>query len=166
MPSSFPLQPLLELSQLRLDQAARELGELIAGEHQASTRLALLVNYRDEYHGRFLAAAASGIGLGEWSNYTRFLARIDDAIVTAAQSVTLTQQRTLAGQQDWMGKHGKVRAFSTLADRHQARLAGEEQRAEQKASDEHGARRYAGGGNSLNPFHISLLQATAGEFAG
>lgn len=166
MPPPFPLQPLLDLSQLRLDQASRELGELIAGEHQASARLALLVNYRDEYHGRFLAAAADGIGPVEWSNYTRFLARIDDAIVTAAQSVSQTQQRTLAGKQDWMGKHGKVRAFCTLADRHQARAADDEHRAEQKASDEHGARRHAGRASGLNPFQISPLLAMAGEFAG
>lgn len=165
MSPPFPLQPLLDLSQLRLDLAARELGELIAGEHQASTRLALLVRYRDEYHGRFLAAAARGIGLSEWSNYTSFLARIDDAIVTAAQSVTLTQQRTLAGQQNWMGKHGRVRAFSALADRHQARAAGEEQRAEQKVSDEYGARRHANNGIGFNPFRMYPSAVTAGELA-
>lgn len=143
MATNFPLQTLLNLSQLHLDQATRELGELIAGEHQASTRYALLVRYRDEYHSRFLVAAENGLGLSEWSNYTRFIARIDDAIVTAAQSVAQTQQRTLAGQQDWMGKQGRVKAFNTLADRHQAVVAGEEQRAEQKASDEFGARSFS-----------------------
>lgn len=154
MATTFPLQTLLDLSQLHLEQAARELGDLIAGEHHASTRYELLVRYRDEYHTRFLQAAESGIGLSEWSNYNRFLARIDDAIVTAAQSVALTQQRTLAGQQDWMGKQGRVKAFSTLAERHQAVLAVEEQRAAQKASDEHGARNHSSKGSGLNPFQV------------
>ena len=45
MPPVFPLQPLLDLSQMRLDQAARELGELIAGEQEATKRLALLLQY-------------------------------------------------------------------------------------------------------------------------
>ena len=155
MATNFPLQTLLNLSQLHLDQATRELGELIAGEHQASTRYALLVRYRDEYHSRFLVAAESGLGLSEWSNYTRFIARIDDAIVTAAQSVAQTQQRTLAGQQDWMGKQGRVKAFSTLADRHQAVVVEEEQRAEQKASDEFGARSFANKNDGANAAQAS-----------
>lgn len=150
MATNFPLQTLLNLSQLHLDQATRELGELIAGEHQASTRYALLVRYRDEYHSRFLVAAENGLGLSEWSNYTRFIARIDDAIVTAAQSVAQTQQRTLAGQQDWMGKQGRVKAFSTLAERHQAVVDVEEQRAEQKASDEFGARSFSNQNDGAN----------------
>lgn len=143
MSPPFPLQSLLDLSHLRLDEAARMLGELIAGEQEASQRLSLLMQYREEYHARFLTAVKNGIGPGEWSNYTRFFARIDDAIVPATLSVTLTQQRTLAGQQDWMGRNGRVKAFNTLADRHRSQIACQELRAEQKASDEHGARRYA-----------------------
>lgn len=166
MSSIFPLQPLLDLSQLRLDQAARELGDLIAGEHQASTRLALLVKYRDEYHTRFLDASARGIGLSEWSNYTRFLGRIDDAIVIATASATQTQQRTLAGQEDWMGKHGRVRAFTTLADRHQARAAGEEQRAAQKTSDEFGMRSRVGNAIGFNPFQLYQSAVTTEELVG
>lgn len=163
MSTPFPLQTLLDLSQLHLDQATRELGELIAGEHQASTRYALLVRYRDEYHSRFLRAAENGLGLSEWSNYTRFIARIDDAIVTAAQSVAQTQQRTLAGQQDWMGKQGRVKAFSTLAERHQAVIAGEELRAEQKASDEFGARSHSNkseAAKATQPAPTALPKAT------
>lgn len=166
MATNFPLQTLLDLSQLRLDQAARELGELIAGEHHAATRYELLVRYRDEYHNRFLQAAEGGLGLSEWSNYTHFLARIDDAIVTAAQSVAHTQQRTLAGQQDWMGKQGRVKAFSTLAQRHQAVLASEEHRAAQKASDEHGARNHSNQGGGTNLLHACLATLPTGIQAG
>lgn len=140
MSPHFPLQPLLDLSHMRLDEAARKLGELIAGEQEASQRHRLLVEYREEYYSRFLEAAKSGIGPGEWNNYINFLARIDAAIAPAAQSMTLSQEQTLAGQQDWMGKQGRVKAFDTLANRHRSKLAGKEQRAEQQASDEHGAR--------------------------
>lgn len=143
MPPTFQLQPLLDLSKARLDEATRELGQLIAGEQEASRRLAILTQYRDEYQARFHAAAQRGISREEWNNYTRFLARIEDAIVPAAQSVALTQQRTLAGKQNWVGKQGRVRAFDTLADRHRAMLAGLQNKAEQKASDEMGARRHA-----------------------
>ena len=142
MPPNFPLQPLLNLSRLHLDEAARKLGELIAGEQEASQRHKLLVQYREEYQTRFMAAAKDGIGPTEWNNYRRFIARIDDAIIQAALSVTLTQQRTLAGQQNWLGKQGRVKAFDTLADRHRSHVVHQEQRAEQKTSDEYGARRH------------------------
>ncbi len=125
---------------MRLDEAARKLGELIAGEQEASQRHRLLVEYREEYYSRFLEAAKNGIGPGEWNNYINFLARIDAAIAPAAQSMALSQEQTLAGQQDWMGKQGRVKAFDTLANRHRSKLAAKEQRAEQQASDEHGAR--------------------------
>ena len=76
MSSSFPLQPLLDLSQLRLDDATRRLGELMAGEKQAGERLALLNQYRAEYHARFLAAAREGIGRDQWRNYQAFLDKL------------------------------------------------------------------------------------------
>lgn len=142
MSARFGLQPLLDLSKLHLDEATRELGQLIAGEQEASRRLAILTQYRDEYQARFRAAAQAGLNAEEWGNYTRFLARIDDAIVPAAQAVALTQQKTLAGKQNWVGKQGRVRAFDTLAARHRAAVHSREQKAEQKVSDELGARRH------------------------
>jgi flagellar FliJ protein len=163
MSTHFPLQPLLDLSHIRLDEAARKLGQLINGEQEASQRLSLLVKYRQEYHARFLAAAKNGVGLGEWSNYTNFLARIGDAIAAAAQSVTLTRQRTAAGQQDWMGKHGRVRAFDTLADRHLSQIVCQQQRAEQKASDEYGARRHGENSGGGHPFPKSPSNLASGK---
>lgn len=143
MAPSFSLQPLLDLSRFQLDEAARKLGELIAGEQEASQRHSLLVTYREEYQTRFLEAAKNGLGRSEWSNYSAFLARIDDAIIQAALSVTLTQQRTLAGQQNWIGRQGRVKAFDTLSERYHAQVTAQEQRANQKSSDEHTARRHS-----------------------
>ena len=56
MDKTFRLQSLLDLSNMRLDEATRLLGKLIAGEQEASQRLVLLTQYRDEYQTRFIAA--------------------------------------------------------------------------------------------------------------
>ncbi len=138
--SRFPLQTLLDLSQLRLDDAARQLGELIAGEQKATDRLAILVQYRDEYHTRFLAAARDGLGRNEWHNYQSFLLRIDDAIVQAREQVGSSQARTAMGKEEWVSKRGRVKAFDTLAQRHQDRAERADIRQEQKTLDEHSAR--------------------------
>ena len=142
MNKSFHLQPLLDLSNLRLDEASRQLGKLIAGELEASQRLELLTQYRDEYQARFIAAAGQGLGPDAWRNYQYFLGRLDQAIDQAHTMVTASKQRTVAGQQNWLDKRGKVKAFGTLAQRHQLRVAYAEARIEQKQSDEHTARRF------------------------
>lgn len=142
MPRAFPLQSLLDLSQLRLDEAGRKLGELIAGEKEASRRHGLLVQYREEYRTRFVVAAQDGLSPSEWQNYAGFLSRLDEAIGQADSAMAHTKQQTVAGQKEWVVKKGRVKAFDTLSDRHQSRIAYQDQRQEQKASDEHGARRH------------------------
>lgn len=141
MSKTFRLQPLLDLSNLRLDEATRQLGKFIAGEQEASQRLGLLVQYRDEYHARFLTAAGNGLGPDAWRNYQQFIGRLDQAIDQAREMVEASKRRTALGQKHWLDQRGKVKAFDTLAQRHQARLAHAEYRHEQKQSDEHAARR-------------------------
>jgi flagellar FliJ protein len=139
---AFPLQSILDLSHMKLDEAARRLGELISGEQQAAQRLELLAQYRDEYHARFLAAARDGLSRDQWRNYQSFLDKLDSAITQAREIVAQSHQLTAAGQQEWLSKRGRVKAFDTLAQRHQARLDYAETRQEQKALDEHSSRKH------------------------
>lgn len=142
MKRQFPLQSLLDLSQLRLDQATRVLGELISGQQEAAKRLDLLVQYRDEYQTRFLASARDGMGRETLENYRAFLDRLDAAVAQARQMVAASEQRTADGQREWLKKQGRVKAFDTLAQRHQSRVVYAESRQEQKAVDEHSARKH------------------------
>lgn len=142
MSKRFPLQSILDLSQLRLDEATRRLGELIAGEQEASQRLEMLVQYREEYHARFKEAARQGMGPDTWRNYQGFMDKLDAAVAQAQRLVDASKQRTANGQKEWLDKRGRVKAFDTLAQRHQARLDHAESKREQKATDEHAARRH------------------------
>ena len=142
MSSAFPLQPLLDLSNLRLDEAARRLGKLLSGEQEAAKRQALLTEYCEEYQARFVAAAKNGLSPKEWENYRSFLGRLDDAIGQAEAMVVQSKQRTAVGQKEWINKRGDVKAYDTLAQRHQTRVNYQEQRREQKISDEHAATRH------------------------
>jgi flagellar FliJ protein len=142
MAKPFHLQPLLDLSNLRLDEATRQLGKLIAGEQEAGQRFELLVQYREEYQSRFLAAAGNGLGPDAWRNYQSFLGRLDQAVEQARALMDASKRRTAVGQQNWLDKRGKVKAFDTLAQRHLVRVAYAEARVEQKQSDEHASRRF------------------------
>ncbi len=140
MNRQFPLQSLLDLSQLRLDEATRVLGGLISGQQEATQRLELLMQYRDEYQTRFLSTAQNGIGRDAWHNYRAFLDRLDAAVAQAREMVAASERRTAAGQQEWLSKRGRLKAFDTLAQRHQSRVVYAESKQEQKFLDEHAAR--------------------------
>jgi flagellar FliJ protein len=140
MDKRFNLQSLQDLSSLRLEQATRQLGQLIAGEKQDEARLQLLVQYRQEYHALFLEAAGKGLDPGSWRNYQNFLIKLDEAVEQARAMALTAKNRTAAGQKNWLDKRGKVKAYDTLAQRFHARIAYEESRLEQKQTDEHAAR--------------------------
>jgi flagellar FliJ protein len=140
MTKEFPLKTLLDLSEMRLEESTRRLGSLIAGEKEASKRLSLLVEYREEYRVRFLAAAKEGLDQDRWRNYQAFLGKLESAIGQAEQLVEQTRTRTEAGQREWVGKRGDVKTYDTLSERHAARQRYEDQRQEQKIQDEQAAR--------------------------
>jgi len=142
MSEKFPLQPLLDLANIRMDEVTRELGELIASERSSQQKLELLQGYRNEYSERFIEAARSGIGPEAMRNFTSFLSRIDDAIDVQRQIVEQSRLDTSQGQQQWVEQHTKVRAFDTLSQRFQDELARKTSRQEQRASDEHASRKF------------------------
>lgn len=136
MASQTPLQPLLDLMQSRVDEATRQLGRLIASEQDAKRKLALLSDYRDEYAGRFNAAAKNGLSPHEWRNYQEFLARLDEAIVHQRQAVVASEQNVAVGQKNWQEQRNHHRAIDTLAQRRHDEAVSRENRKEQKMLDE------------------------------
>ena len=142
MSEPFPLQPRLALANNRMDEAARKLGELIASEHAVEEKLALLVDYRKEYHARFVEAVRNGIGPDAWRNFSAFLGKLDDAIAQQEKAVSVSRQRTEQGQQAWVDQRNKVKAFDTLSHRHQSLQARKEAKQEQRLTDEHAAKQF------------------------
>ena len=142
MSHAFPLQPLLDLTQTRMDDAARRLGELIATQHESVRKLELLQNYRAEYEGRFHEAARNGLSPEAWRNYAGFLGRIDEAVAVQAAAVDRSRRLTVAGQDAWKEQRNKAKAFDTLQKRFDAGEARKTAQQEQRASDEYAAKRY------------------------
>ena len=140
MSPRFHLQPLLDLAQTRTDDAARQLGELVAAERDVAQKLQMLEDYRREYNDRFVEAAREGLSPDAWRNYGAFIARLDEAILAQRKLVEQSHQLTAQGQQHWLDQRNKLKAFDTLSQRHQAGLARVEARQEQKMADEHAAR--------------------------
>ncbi|MCZ7653501.1 MAG: flagellar export protein FliJ [Rhodocyclaceae bacterium] len=142
---AFPLQSLLDLSNVRMDDAARKLGQLLASEQEVEKTLALLEQYREEYEARFRRAAQSGLTREEWSNYQSFLGRLHDAISQQRILVDASKQRTVDGQREWLDKRNRVRAFDTLSQRHKTVEERCEAKTEQRTQDEHAAKNFRSG---------------------
>ena len=142
MCAQFALQPLLDLSQEKLEDATRKLGELIAHEQESTRKLQILTEYRNDYLKRFEAAARTGLSPDAWQNYVAFVSRIDEAIEIQAKLLEQSRQHTVAGQKQWVNQRNKVKALGTLHERHIVQQFKLENRQEQKQSDEFSMRNF------------------------
>ena len=140
MTRPFSLQTVLDLMQARADEATRNLARLIANEKDAKAKLDMLMGYRDEYAGRFRAAAQNGLTQREWQNFQHFLGRLDEAIEQQRRTVAMQERNTVAGQLQWQQQRKKLKAFDTLSERHFASENAKEMKREQKLQDEFAAR--------------------------
>jgi flagellar FliJ protein len=136
----FPLKTLLELMRKRMDEATRRLGQLIALEKNEKDKLELINQYRGEYAARFHEASQKGLRSNEWNNHREFLGRIDEAIDSQEKIVEERIEDTRRGQEAWKEQRKKLKAFDTLAARHEAKEEKREARLEQKNQDEFAAR--------------------------
>lgn len=128
-----------------MDEAGRQLSQLLASEQEAGARVVLLQDYRAEYQQRFVAATRVGIGREAMNNFHTFLGRLDEAIAQAQALVEQSKQRTAAGQRQWIEQRVQVKAYDTLSARHFEREQKAANRQEQKLQDEHAARGHMGG---------------------
>jgi flagellar FliJ protein len=136
----FSLQTVLELMRNRNDEATQRLASLIGVERDEKKKLALLLQYRDEYTRRFRLAAQNGLGQPQWRNYQEFLDRLDAALKQQRDTVNLQETHTAAGQAEWQEQRTRLKAFDALAERHSASEARLALRQEQKTQDEFAAR--------------------------
>jgi flagellar FliJ protein len=130
------LDTLMELAQLRTDEAAKRLGALNAQGLDMEAKLDLLIQYRNEYLARFQASMREGITASDWRNYQDFLDKLDAAIAQQREMVASVRQRVEASEIAWQSARRTLKSYGTLAQR-QARVR--EQRVarhEQKETDE------------------------------
>lgn len=144
---AFPLQSLLDLSNVRMDDAALRLGQLLASEQEVEKTLDLLEQYREEYETRFRQAAQNGLTREEWGNYQSFLGRLDEAVAQQRTLVQASKQRTVDGQKEWLDKRNRAKAFDTLSQRHKANEIRSEAKTEQRIQDEHAAKHFRSNGH-------------------
>lgn len=142
MPQKLPLDILIELARGKTDDAARRLGALQSAQLDAKQKLALLIQYRQDYLAQMQAQMQQGVTSAQWLNYQDFLATLDGAI---GQQRAIAQQaatRLEHGRKDWQQNKRRLNSFDTLAERAERQEQQVQAKREQRDSDERAARQF------------------------
>lgn len=142
MTRKLPLDTLIELASERTDQAARRLAECLKAQDGARQRLAVLLQYRDEYLAQFEERMRHGLPSSQLRNFQLFVGTLDGAIEQQRHLARQAEARLAEGRGDWQASKRRLGAFDTLAVRarqHEALAAG---RQEQRDADERSATRF------------------------
>lgn len=140
MTRQSPLATLIELATTATDQAAQRLGQSIARASDAEKKLALLVQYRDEYGQRLNQTLAAGLSAAGYQNFRNFIETLDQAIISQQQVLEQARDTVAFHRAAWQDSERKRLSFGTLAARAEMAAGKQESRREQKRTDEHAAR--------------------------
>jgi flagellar protein FliJ len=134
------LHTLIELAVTETDEAAKRLGQAIRAGEEAEKKLALLLQYRDDYAARFQANLTTGLTAQGYRNFQLFLEKLDSAISGQQQVVATAGIRIEKERGAWQAGERKRMSFNTLATRAEKDALRNENRRDQKATDEQAAR--------------------------
>lgn len=142
MPQKLPLDLLIELARDKTDVAARRLGALQSAQLDAKQKLALLIQYRQDYLVQLQTLMQQGVTSSQWLNYQDFLATLDGAIAQQRAIALQAATRLENGRVDWQQNKRKLNSFDTLAERVERQAQQVQAKREQRDSDERAARQF------------------------
>lgn len=140
MSKSSTLDTLIELATDEAGRAAVQLGHSIRYATDAEQKLAMLIQYREEYDARFQQNLKIGLSAGDYRNYQSFIDKLDQAIADQQQIVQIARNRIDQDRSSWQSSEKKRASFDTLATRVQKAAQKKESRIEQKEMDEYAMR--------------------------
>lgn len=151
MPNKLPLDTLTDLARNKTDDAARQLGVLQNAQATADQKLALLLQYRQDYSDQLQALMENGLPSAQWHNYRNFLATLDGAIKQQQAIAMQAASRLDHGRSEWQQHKRRLNSFDTLGERLRRQELAIGARREQRDSDERAARRFFDRANQPTP---------------
>jgi flagellar FliJ protein len=139
MARGFPLQPVLELAQRRLEVATAQLQKLGVQRQAAEQKLGQLQGFQAEYRAGRAQGLAQGMEPDRLRDFDAFLAKLEHAIELQTAEVARATQAWEAEHRRWLELRSREQALGVLERRHQAEQARREARGEQKQQDEFAA---------------------------
>ena len=140
MTKTFSLKKVQEVADIRTDTAAANLGSLMQNLQRQEAKLALLLQYRDEYQERLQRAKQRGLDGLALRNFHDFLDRLEHALIEQRATVAHAQRSVERGRDEWRSADQRSRAYDTLSQRFDSAARRRADAAEQKQQDAHAAR--------------------------
>lgn len=141
MRKSTRMEPVLRIAESREDKAAREFAESQRYLSEHERQLTQLQGYRREYQMRLASQTAAGITVARLLDTQRFLAQLDKAISQQQQVVEQAMRVCNQKRQRWLMARQKSQAFVKVKARFEALERQQDDKREQKMSDEFAQRR-------------------------
>jgi flagellar FliJ protein len=142
MKTKFRLQTVHDLARERNVTAAAQLGALNSEAAKAEAKLNLLLQYREEYRARYRASVTGNLHSAGWQNFRDFLDKLDEAIEQQREAVLVSKQAAQQSRVEWQSTQRDVRAYDTLAERHDRAEAYRSKRVDQQLMDEIASRKH------------------------
>src|SRR6478672_13599697 len=117
MANHSALDTLIDLATGETDEAAKRLGHAIRACNDTEQKLAMLLQYRDDYNARFRAGLEAGISAMSYRNFQGFLDKLDSAIAGQQQIVADAKRRVETERGVWQASERKRMSYGTLATR-------------------------------------------------
>ncbi|WP_076591600.1 flagellar export protein FliJ [Herminiimonas arsenitoxidans] len=140
MATSSALDTLIELATKETDEAAKRLGKCMKAAEETEQKLALLQQYRDDYAARFQQNLTTGLTAMGYRNYQLFLDKLEQAITSQQLVVRDAHIRVDRERAAWQASERKRMSYGTLANRALKAKQLQENKRDQKQTDEHAAR--------------------------
>jgi flagellar FliJ protein len=142
MARAFSLQILLEHASHRLEAAERLLRMLGRKEEAARERLEEVQGYKREYQRRMTGAGEQGMEIHRLRDFHAFLSKIDQAIQHQETEVARAHAHWETAHEKWLEQRRQVKAYEVLAERHRNEARRQEEKRDQRATDEAASQKY------------------------
>ena len=137
MPRRFPLQPLLDLANERVDAATQRLALLKQRWQLQEDKLNQLHTFQAEYRQRLADTLQRGVEMASVHDFRAFLQKLELAIRQQQLEVQKAKFNWEEGQHAWMEERRKLKTFDVLKQRHERGETQRENRLEQRDQDEY-----------------------------
>lgn len=142
MATSSALDTLIELATKETDEVAARLGRCMKAAEETEQKLAMLMQYRDDYSARFQQNMATGLTPMGYRNFQIFMDKLEQAI--SGQQLVVRDAHALVDRERaaWQASERKRMSYGTLANRALKAKQLADSKRDQKQTDEHAARQY------------------------
>ena len=140
-PKSKRMQTILKLAQHEEKAAIEALGESSRNVEANIRQLEELKRYRAEYREQLLQQGESGFSAAKMQQFQQFLYKLDEVIVQQKEQIVVSEQVREQRREAWLDRRTRTNALDKVTQRYQVSEAQEEQRRDQKESDEMAQRR-------------------------